>query len=335
MVCGLKIPEDVRQLLHCPICTSPLLAADTRFECTNEACSGSFPIIGGVPILLNESNSLFSIDDVDSHSPGASRESRLQQAVVRRLPSSSYSPIAENNYQQFGRLLLNGRPSARVLIVGGSILGKGMEALLSLDQVELIETDVTFGPRTQVICDGHDLPFIDRSFDGVVAQAVLEHVVDPARCVAEMHRVLIDEGLVYAETPFMQQVHLGRYDFTRFTYLGHRRLFRRFDEIDSGLVAGPGTVLAWSYEHLLLSFVSGRKLRRAVKAFARLTGFWLKYFDVLVARKPGALDAASGYYFLGRKSEHTLSDRQLIKLYRGAQKNDGVRPITPERNQTG
>ena len=80
-----------------------------------------------------------------------------------------------------------------------------------------------------LICDANDIPFENGSFDGVVLQAALEHVADPYRCVEETHRVLKEKGLVYAETAFMQQVHGGRYDFTRFTRLGHRRLFRRFD----------------------------------------------------------------------------------------------------------
>jgi hypothetical protein len=37
--------------------------------------------------------------------------------------------------------------------------------------------------------------------------------------------------------------------------------------------------------------------------FARLTSFYLKYFDYYLIDKAGALDAASGYYFLGRKGE--------------------------------
>ena len=51
----------------------------------------------------------------------------------------------------------------------------------------------------------------------------------------EIYRVLKSDGIVYIETPFMQQVHGGKYDFTRFTYLGHRRLFARFQEIESGI----------------------------------------------------------------------------------------------------
>jgi len=63
----------------------------------------------------------------------------------------------------------------------------------------------------------HDLPFENNSFDGVIAQAVLQYVVEPSGCLHEIERVLKPRGLVYAESAFMQQVVHGRYDFTRFT----------------------------------------------------------------------------------------------------------------------
>jgi SAM-dependent methyltransferase len=191
-----------------------------------------------------------------------------------------------------------------------------MEAIIHPD-IELVDSDVTFGPRTKLVFDAHSIPFEDNSFDGVIVQAVLEHVVDPWRCVEEIHRVLKEDGLVYAETPFMQQVHLGRYDFTRFTHLGHRRLFRKFEEIESGAVCGPAMALAWSYRYFLLSFTTSSFLRRLIEAFARLTSFFLTYLDYLLIDKPGTLDAASGYYFIGKKSDLVLPDKSLIKLYKG------------------
>lgn len=66
---------------------------------------------------------------------------------------------------------------------------------------------------------------------------------------------------------------MGRYDFTRFTYLGYRRLFKRFDEIESGITGGPGTALAWSYRYFLLSFVTSRTLSKLVGGIARFTSF--------------------------------------------------------------
>jgi hypothetical protein len=43
----------------------------------------------------------------------------------------------------------------------------------------------------------------------------------------------------------------------------------------------------------------------------------LKYLDRYLKDTPGGLDAASGHYFLGRKSEETLADRDLVRQYRG------------------
>jgi SAM-dependent methyltransferase len=193
-----------------------------------------------------------------------------------------------------------------------------MECLADDASIELVESDVGFGPRTMLICDAHDIPFGDASFDGVIVQAVLEHVVDPYRCVEEIHRVMGEGGLVCAETAFMQQVHCGRYDFTRFTQLGHRRLFRKFEEVDSGAVCGPGMALAWSYQYFLQSFTTSRTLRALIRVFSCLTSFYLKYFDYYLANRTAALDCASAYYFIGRKRQEVLPDRELVKLYRGA-----------------
>jgi SAM-dependent methyltransferase len=194
-----------------------------------------------------------------------------------------------------------------------------MESLTTDPRIQLVETDVSFGPRTQLICDAHELPFENHSFDGVVVQAVLQYLVDPSTCLREIERVLKPGGLVYAESAFMQQVVHGRYDFTRFTHLGLRRLFRGFEEVASGPATGPAMALAWSFQFFLLSLATARWTRRACYAFARLTLFWLKYLDAGLLNKPGTYDAASGFFFMGRKSEQPLSDRELVALYRGAQ----------------
>ena len=194
-----------------------------------------------------------------------------------------------------------------------------MESLASEPGIQLVDTDVSFGPRTQLICDAHDLPFENNSFDGVVVQGVLQYLLEPSRCVHEVKRVLKPGGLVYAESAFMQQVVHGRYDFTRFTQLGLRRLFRSFEAVDSGPVGGPGMALAWSCQFFLLSLANSRWSRRLMYALARLTLFWLKYFDPGLMDRPGTYDAASGFFFLGKKSDKILSDRELVMLYRGAQ----------------
>jgi hypothetical protein len=75
--------------------------------------------------------------------------------------------------------------------------------------------------------------------------------------------------------------------------------------------------LAWSYCYFLQSFCRNKLLGQIAFAFGSLTSFWLKYFDCFLIKKPAIYDAASGYYFLGRKSAEVLSDEELLKCYKG------------------
>jgi len=139
---------------------------------------------------------------------------------------------------------------------------------------------------------------------------VLEHVLEPHAVVDEVHRVLTADGLIYAETPFMQQVHERAYDFTRFTQSGHRWLFRRFEEIRSGPVTGPAVALLWSIRYLLRALGLGEKLSRIIA----LMFFWIRFLDRFC--QPGkAADAAGGVFFLGRRSENEISPKSIVAYY--------------------
>jgi SAM-dependent methyltransferase len=304
-----------RALLRCPACRAELTWAADKAACTSVACQRRYPVVDGVPILIHEENSLFRLAEIRAERAAAQRS---PAGWRRLLPGLSRDLAARENIARLVALLAE-RAAPRVLVVGSGLVGQGMEQLLATPGVEVIESDVRLGARVSLVCDAHDIPFADGAFDAVVAQAVLEHVVDPQRCVAEIHRVLQADGLVYAETPFMQQVHEGRYDFQRFTFLGHRRLFRRFQELASGIVCGPGMALAWAWLYWLWSWATRRRARQVLFVVAHLTGFLWKYADPFLATRPAAYDAASGVFFLGRKSAEVLSDRELLQGYRGAQ----------------
>lgn len=316
----IKLPAILQQRLRCPVCHSALKSEGGSLTCINDQCAARFPIVRGVPVLVNEKTSLFSTEEIVSENlslPDA-QEKKFIDAIRRLVPSISANVRARENYAKLTGLLLKKSPSPLALVIGGRIPGQGAETLLNHSSITLAESDIAFGPRTNLISDAQDIPFEDGTFDAVIIQAVLEYLPDPYKCAQEIERVLKADGLVYAETPFMQQVHGGAYDFLRFTHLGHRRLFRKFTEIESGIVGGPGMALAWSYQYFLLSFSAWKPLRTALKAFAILTSFYLKYFDYYLVNRPGAFDAASGFFFLGAKQGQAISDRDLPKLYRGA-----------------
>lgn len=304
--------------LKCLHCDSELhINYEERIECFQ--CKACYPIINGVPVIINEEKSIFSFSDFQDYKNlffDISSQGNLKAKISSLLPALSFNKVSRQNFDLLLNIFKGKSEKASVLILGGSIEGQGISRFIKSPLLDIIESDVSFGPKTQIILDAHNIPFQEETFDCVIAQAVLEHVVDPQQCVSEIYRVLKPGGIVYSEIPFMQQVHGGVYDFTRYTLSGHRRLFRRFEQIQAGALAGPGTALGWSYMYFLFSlFGYTDSLKLFLKFFARITGFWLKYFDYLTIKNRRSIDGASVTFFIGSKSTETLSDRQLIKYY--------------------
>ena len=186
------ISKEICNLLCCPVCSAKLTKKNQLFKCNNSGCLSEFPIIDDIPVLINEKNSIFNIDDFVFKKKtffDNSDKNNLKK-IFRLIPSISKNIKAKSNYIRVTELLLKQNPNPKVLVIGGSIIGQGMEYLINNNAIDLVETDVSFGERTMLICDTHDIPFQDNSFDCVIVQAVLEHVVDPYRCVEEIYRVL-------------------------------------------------------------------------------------------------------------------------------------------------
>lgn len=78
-----------------------------------------------------------------------------------------------------------------------------------------------------VFFDGHALPFVDASFDGVLCSQVLEHVFTPEQFVSELHRVLRPSGRLVLTVPFVWDEHEQPHDFARYSSFGLRALLER------------------------------------------------------------------------------------------------------------
>lgn len=312
-----SLPEDIWKLVRCPRCRGSLARNSNGSTCA--VCNSTYPFVGSIPILIDDERSVFrQADFLQGKETYLRKPPRFQDAAVAILPKITPTHNTKPHYARFAKLLAARKEASTVLVVGSGIIGDGMEELVDHPDIRLVDSDASIAPRTQVVCDAQQLPFADESFDGVVSQWVIEHLADPFAAASEMERVLKPGGLVYAAGAFMQQVHGGRYDFYRFTHLGLRRMFRNFEDLESGAVLGPGTALAWAWEYFLLSFTTNRPMRILIKAFVRLTTFWPKYFDAWLIKTSGGLDAASGVYFLGRKGDTSITDRDLVDGYRGA-----------------
>jgi SAM-dependent methyltransferase len=321
---GGTLPPLPLDLCQCPVCAGSLDFSGNPIVCCNPDCAsqpGGFPYVGGRPVLIDFARSVIDRDALLATDGTTVVRRHRRVGVDRRLHMRLYDAMfgtnqsAQNAAVAMLELLHRLPHRPRVLVVGGGTIGGGMQLLYDDPAVDVIAFDVYNSPHVQFIADGHAIPLVDGSLDAVWIQAVLEHVLDPEKVVAEIHRLLRPQGLVYADTPFMQQVHEGPYDFSRFTLSGHRWLFRRFTEIKAGVQGGPGVTLRWSIRYfaagLFRSYWAGRLIEAAF--------FWLRYFDAVIPES-WASDGACGVWFFGSRADVEMTPRQAIAYYRGAKR---------------
>lgn len=303
--------------LRCPcIKKTKLQILQKQYFCGGKGCIHSklghnFPKVNEKPVIISEQNcdTAFSSFSTKSY---VNRKGPLLQKLSKFLVGENNTTV--KNCNLFVENIFCNSRKPKILVIGSGELGAGTEKLYSLSEVEIVGVDVYESPLVDIVCDAHYLPFADLHFDGVWIQAVLEHVVEPHVVVSEIYRVLRPDGIVYAETPFMQQVHEGRYDFTRYTTLGHRYLFKKFEMIDFGGNKGAEVVLAWSIKYFILSLFRSVIFAKAIGVLSRIL---LRPFSMLMSTA-SFYDSSSGVYFMGRKREKfELSHKELIKLYKG------------------
>lgn len=315
----LSLQEMVdEKLFACPRCHSQLQPVSGCWRCSSTGCRYAdepFPVISGVPALVDfqcsvlDAGRLQTVEGASevSRSPFGKRVRRLIGRENTTAPVQVARMVADLHAREASS---HRRP--RILIVGGGDVGDGLADLYADNTVELLSFDIYASPTVQFIGDGHGIALVDGCVDGVIIQAVLEHVLEPTVVVKEVERVLRPGGMVYADTPFLQHVHEGPYDFTRFTESGHRYLFRRFERFDSGSVAGAGTTLMWSIDYFVRALTRSRLLGRV----AALCFSWLSLADRLLDPRH-SIDGASSVFFLGRKTGNEISRSDIIEHYRG------------------
>ena len=307
----------ILDIIACPVCKSSVKSKDGMVFCSEKSCkysSGYYQLNNGKFVFVDFTNSLLVKEEV-FFSGGKSIVSRTKTSVfnetIRKILNGSGSRTQINiNYINDYLKTQNFEP--RILIIGGGKIGVGIDTLYKNFGENIICFDIYDSDTIDFIADAHSLPFQDQTFDLIIIQAVLEHVFNPIIVVDEIYRCLKMDALVYSETAFLQHVHEGAFDFTRFTVLGHRILFKKFQEIGSGFIGGVGQTLLWSIEYLFSALFRSRKIGKIFK----LVFFWIRYLDSMVPERYN-IDSACGCFFIGKKRSEKIED--FVNGYKGAQ----------------
>ncbi len=298
--------------LVCPSCkVFELTLKDNEFICNK--CKLFYKIKDGYPVLINFNleNVLIKENDIEIKNKSI-QTNKFKTKVLQLI--YGVSKVTETNVINFLDKLTN-HHSKKVLVIGGATRGSGTDGLWDNNQIEIISIDLVGTKNVDYIVDAHHLPFKNQTFDGVWIQAVLEHVVSPEMVVKEIFRVLKNNGHVYSEIPFMQQIHMGKNDFTRYTASGHRFLFKNFEKIKVGINGGPGTSLSWSLKYFIWSFTN----EKIANIITIIPFFILRLIDKFLTEKV-SWDGSSGFYFFGKKNINYKFDKEeLIQIYKGKQ----------------
>lgn len=265
---------------------------------------------------MSNTNDLFPRSAYKTETGGrgpTAQKKTLRTRIKNIVPSRSLNLARE---RMFGTIAKDYGQSGRVVLVVGC---GNQEAQLKKhfldDDTVFVFCDVDKGASADIFCDAHELPFKSGSFDGIITTAVMEHVIRPDQVAEEMHRVLKDDGFIYSEIPFLQGVHEGAYDFTRYTLSGHRRLYEKFAEIETGMVAGPGTNLNWQIVDFVRMLSQNARISSGLALIARTLFFWVKYADHIFKHNRKALDAASCTYFYGKRQQQACDPSDVVARY--------------------
>ncbi len=85
---------------------------------------------------------------------------------------------------------------------GSGVTGKAVAEQLGADYILMDTTADAIVDRSHfVVASGESMPFRDGMFNFIIANHVIEHVIDQTQLLREIHRVLTPTGVAYMATP--------------------------------------------------------------------------------------------------------------------------------------
>lgn len=248
-------------------------------------CSTKYPIINGIPIIIDDTESVFNINDIitqkNTTQDSSYREKSLKNIIRQKiLPSLSKDFNFIKRYKKLAEKHRNGK----ILIIGAGDKIEWYNSIFN-DKSLVITSDVHTQFNPDIVVDCHQIPFANESFDLVIAGQVLEHTFKPWVVAKEVERIVKTNGNILIEIPFNFPYHSPPYDFFRFTFTGLRSLFTKCNLNDFEVTEGNASSVAVYSSQFLIELSSYRYIRMLMLFISRFLFGWFKYIDLLY-KKP-------------------------------------------------
>lgn len=167
----------------------------------------------------------------------------------------------------------------------------------------VINVDILPFPGVDLVADIKSLPFDLQNIDRVVCDNVLEHVDEPVKAVAELHRVLKTGGYLYICTPFLYPFHASPHDYTRWTLPGLRVLCKDFEVVEEGVRSAFFSTLCTYLCYLMATFFSfgSNTLYWFLVNIFTFIFFPIKFLDFFLGWMPRSSNLAAAIYIVLKK----------------------------------
>jgi SAM-dependent methyltransferase len=93
--------------------------------------------------------------------------------------------------------------------------------------LELDSPENRINKKADYFYDGLLFPFKDEEFDSIITNQVLEHVFNPTEFLAEVNRVLKQQGTLLLTVPFVWDEHEQPFDYARYSSFGISDLLKK------------------------------------------------------------------------------------------------------------
>ncbi len=282
----MAISDDIRQHKICCVITHQTLHAVSDESLATADGSMHYPIVNGVPHILRDRATAHAYVSANpamqseyANAPTEGTQYPWAKACLRNLRDwltndhrTTASKVA------FQQLMAGADASTTFLSVGGGPVR---------NHPRLTNLNIGAFPNVDIVADAHELPYGDATVDGIFCEAVLEHLSEPDKAVAQMYRVLKPDGLVFAATPFLQAFHGYPNHFQNYTLFGHERLFTRhgFTILKSGCCVGPINAILTLTARAIGLYIPNL-FGRLLKCFFQLLTLPLRPLDRVLANRP-------------------------------------------------
>ena len=87
-----RLSPTIRTALRCPVCGGELRALQGGYDCADAGCGSHFPVVDGVPVLIDDRASVFSVADFTQ---GRSTYFDLERGTYRLARGGVATRVAE------------------------------------------------------------------------------------------------------------------------------------------------------------------------------------------------------------------------------------------------